>query len=388
MTTETRGRILVLFGSIPLYGHERGNIEAMEALRGEGWDVLFVTNTEWGHLHVEPELAARGFAYEKAIYSKRFQRGMGLSGWLDRLKGIGVGSVQLRRICRRYRPTHIHFGNVAWFINFLPALVMFRIPLIFRLGDSPSSHRSIFRFLWRRVLSARVSRFVCISRFVQARLVELGVPAAKTQVLYSRPPRRVGLQQRRAPMPKCGRATFGYLGQITEEKGVGLLVGAAISVCRSTDGVRFLFAGDYSWRNPFADHLIARLGALNLGHLISFLGYVDDIDLFFASIDVHVCPSICPEALGNTVLEAKARGVGSIVFPSGGLVEIVRDGIDGVVCKEKSVDAIERAVWFYLERPEQIGIHGKAALESLRALGVHEFARQWSQIYESTLRTG
>ncbi len=40
-------RILVLFGNVPLHGQERGNIEALDALRRTGCEVLFLIREEW-----------------------------------------------------------------------------------------------------------------------------------------------------------------------------------------------------------------------------------------------------------------------------------------------------------------------------------------------------
>ena len=382
-----KGRILVLFGNIPLYGQERENIEAIAALVEKGWDALFVTHPEWGHQQVQPELDARGLRWTTATFADRFDRGIGARGWLRRLGQIARGSWQLRRILRAYRPTHIHLGNPQWFIAFFPVLLLIRTPIVYRIGDTPAQHRWIFRTLWRNVLGRRVTRFVCISKFITARLMAAADAQDKTTVIISRPAARGFIRRTTLPVPAPFQFTFVYTGQVTKEKGVDLIVEVALRLCAERDDVRFLLAGDTSWNNPFAERLIRHVRANREDDRILFLGYVDDIDALLAVADVHLCPSVWQEPLGVVVLEAKQAARPSIVFPSGGLTEMVTDGVDGVVCADKSAAALEAACRIYLECPQLAREHGAAAKVSLEGLGVNEFAERWEEVYARAARS-
>ena len=111
--------------------------------------------------------------------------------------------------------------------------------------------------------------------------------------------------------------TVFYIGQISANKGVDLLVDVALRLVVEYP-VRFLIAGDYSWKNPMAQALIQKVGDLGLQDRIVFTGFVDDIDPLYAQSHVHVAPSVLEEAYGLTVVEAKKHSLPSIVFPSGG----------------------------------------------------------------------
>ena len=65
-----------------------------------------------------------------------------------------------------------------------------RTPLVYRLGDVPTQHNALYRFVWRWGIVPRVARFVCISEYIRRSLLATGVPAEKAQVLYSYPPER------------------------------------------------------------------------------------------------------------------------------------------------------------------------------------------------------
>jgi glycosyltransferase involved in cell wall biosynthesis len=92
------------------------------------------------------------------------------------------------------------------------------------------------------------------------------------------------------------------------------------------------------------------------------------------------------EALGNVVIEAKLAGCCSIVFPSGGLCELIEEGVDGIVCRDVSAEALAEALRPYLSNPELARQHGQAARASLARLGIANFAQRWLQIYETIPR--
>lgn len=395
-------RVLVMLGGIPLWGQERGNIQVFTALKDAGVDALFVTHKGYGHEVIQPALDKLGLRWTVATYAGLLSRGMSLREWGQRIREVLAGWREFGRAARAYRPTHVHVCNEGHFLNLLPVVRALGVPVVFRLGDAPRQHRGLFRFLWRRAIIPSVSQFVCVSEFIRQRLLEAGAPAEKVRVIYShpqeRPPRQPGevlggsAGSTRgddhlatvAEVPFEGR-TVAYMGQLSEEKGVGLLVEAAIQLCREREDVRFLIAGDYSWRNPFATGLMARVEELGLSERIRFLGYVDDVPALLALADVHACPSVWEEPLSNTVVEAKQAGVPSVVFPSGGLPELIEDGVDGHVCEDKTAAALAAALRAYIEmEPARLAAAKAAAGTSLARLGITKdaFTKAWREVYE------
>lgn len=388
---KTAPRILVLFGSIPLYGQERGNIEALRAVReATGAEVLFVTHEEWGHQVIQPELDRLDLPWTVARYAGRFEKGMGIRRWVWNLMDMLVANWQLAKIAHGFRPTHIHVGNPAFFLNFLPWLLLhYRVPLIYRTGDKPSLHNVWYRILWRLFIIPRTTHFVANSFFIEKGLLGAGTVQDKVRVIYSRPPLQSDCAQEQGEMPpsEVGGMIFLYVGQISQDKGVDILVEAARLILKDRPGTRFWVAGDYKWRNPLAEELMAKIQKDGLEKSILFLGYRNDVSALYAKCDVHICPSVCDEALANVVLEAKHAGKPSIIFPSGGLPELIRHGIDGYCCQENTTDDLAEAIQYYLERPEKIIEHGVAARRSLdEILEVEQFPEKWAQVYYDSCR--
>ncbi len=109
------------------------------------------------------------------------------------------------------------------------------------------------------------------------------------------------------------KLTFGYLGRINVEKGVGTLLEAARILGR--DGYEILIAG----KEASEKHSLKPLAA---GLPVEFVGFVPPRE-FFDQIDVLVVPSIWAEPLPRTILEAYAAGVPVIGARSGGIPDLI-----------------------------------------------------------------
>jgi phosphatidylinositol alpha-1,6-mannosyltransferase len=95
----------------------------------------------------------------------------------------------------------------------------------------------------------------------------------------------------------------------------------------------------------------AVIAELGLGHAVRLLGGCPDPLLFraYAAADALVFPVIeranDPEGFGMVAVEAAARGVPTVAFAVGGLVDAVADGTSGVLVKSGDYAAFTAAVF-------------------------------------------
>lgn len=110
--------------------------------------------------------------------------------------------------------------------------------------------------------------------------------------------------------------TFGYLGRINVEKGVGTLLDAGRLLPKEGWEIRIAGkeASEEGSLKPMAD-----------GLPVSWLGFVPPRE-FFDRIDVLVVPSIWAEPLPRTILESYAAGVPVIGADSGGIPDLIGAG--------------------------------------------------------------
>ena len=131
-----------------------------------------------------------------------------------------------------------------------------------------------------------------------------------------------------------GAVRFGYMGTLSENKGVGWLIE---QFQRLSLNATLTIAGkgqlDYE----------AQLKAMADPQKVSFVGYQKPAD-FYREIDVFVAPSLWAEPFGMVAVEACAFQKPVIASRMGGLPEIVRDGVNGLLCNAEDRDSLGRAL--------------------------------------------
>jgi glycosyltransferase involved in cell wall biosynthesis len=288
------------------------------------------------------------------------------------------------QIVREFKPTHIHAFNELYALNFIIGLMLVRIPMVYRAGDEPTVHNWAWRAVWR-FIARRGSQFVANSQFVARSLCSNGIQRDLITVIYNAPPGRVGNVDGHLSLllPTNVRAIV-FIGQISEHKGIHLLVDAFRDVAYDYPDVRLLIAGRISdWRGDSWGRRLRELVANDpiIRDRVKFLGYVEDVSTLLALSEIHVTPSLFNDPSPNVVMEAKLAARPSVVFPCGGLPELIEHGVDGFVCHEASVSALIEALRSYLEDTTLVQRHGNAAFVSLKRLGIPDFRKRWLEAY-------
>ncbi|MDO5619721.1 glycosyltransferase [Kocuria sp.] len=117
--------------------------------------------------------------------------------------------------------------------------------------------------------------------------------------------------------------TFGYLGRISADKGVGVLVEAFAALrggVEDRQNVRLMVAGEPRFTN--VDEGAELLASLKSEPGLSVVGWVE-AGPFLESVDAVVVPSVAPESFGLVAAEAMAAGVLVIASDAGALPEVV-----------------------------------------------------------------
>ncbi len=385
-----RLRILALFGGAVVFGQERGNIEALAALKEQGCDILCLVRDEAWSTLIPTALDARGLAWRKVPFIEHRQPGR--LPWLIFRNPIAFcrANWRFQRIAREFKPTHIHAFNQLYVLNFLIALAVIRVPIVFRAGDEPTTHNWLWRALWRFHLR-RVDRFVANSQFILRSLCSSGVKPDRVTVIYNAPPQRTANAAERitVPLPRNARA-IAFVGQISEHKGVHLLVEAFRQLARDYPDAWLLIAGRISeWIGDAWGQRLRELVTADeqIRERVAFLGYVEDVPGLLAQSEIHVAPSLFDDPSPNVVMEAKCAAKASIVFPRGGLMELIEHNVDGLVCSAASVPALIQSLRTYLDNPGLVQRHSEAARASLVRLRVPEFGSRWLEAYLAADRT-
>jgi len=130
----------------------------------------------------------------------------------------------------------------------------------------------------------------------------------------------------------------------------------------------------------------AEARALGVEKDVHFLGKIDAVAPLLAGADVFLLPSHS-ESFGLSALEALASGTPVVGYRTGGLVEVVRDGVTGTLCEVGDVDGMAAATVEILSDPNRWQTMSRDAAADARArFSLDDILRQYETLYEDAVR--
>jgi glycosyltransferase involved in cell wall biosynthesis len=229
----------------------------------------------------------------------------------------------------------------------------------------------------RRRWWSSVSRFLCISDAQRRTLVANGMPAELLAVKYNFVP---DTDKRRSG---TGEHLL-YLGRLTAEKGVELLMAAWDRVAATGGlGVPLVIAG----AGPLADQVSEWARGR---HDVRFVGRLDTAEsraMVARSVAV-VVPSRWLETFGLVVVEAMAAGVPAVVAGHSSLAELVTDGVTGLTHTPGDAASLADALARMVRAPRSLGLAARERYERefTRTVGLANLLTHYRQVIEEVRR--
>jgi glycosyltransferase involved in cell wall biosynthesis len=374
-------RVIGILNGPELFGHERANITVFESLRSCGAEVT-VGVTQFGNESSTIRAVERlGFETFRLPFGSQWSKRTFLKqpAWLPRnLARVARCSRVLSQQISRLRATHIQIGNPLVYSYIAPLLWGNRqIKLIYRMGDEPPV--GLNRLIWRACLS-RADRVVANSEFVRQSIQNAAGNRSNIQLIYN----TVSATRVAFGIRKAAENSFKvlYVGQIAPHKGISEFVNAAIALCQRNTDCCFNIVGGSRYTLELERRIAEQIHRSGFSSRIKMHGHVDDPGRYYREATLLVVPSLFEEPAANVVLEAKAYGIPAIVFPSGGLPELVTEGVTGWVCRNKSEVALVESLERCLADSEAChDMFGSCLEEAAELFGTRRFTRLWSRIY-------
>ena len=300
----------------------------------------------------------------------------------------------LRGVVKAVRPDAVHVQYMA--PGALPILVLRALGVKCIVATahtaadiySPGGLKQL-RWLNRHVLRA----FQCItltaerSFFGSGRLLDDDVPLSghgNHFTIYNNIPSYISL---------CGDAgrvsdgrrkvTVGVVSRLEMIKGMDMVVPAMAKVFAEADaaGVEcsLLVVGDGSQRE-----LMERQSkAFGIESRVAFAGRKPQGELqgYYDKIDVLLMPSRS-EGFGLTAVEGMARGCVPVVANVGGLPEVVRDGVDGLLHDRENVESLAEKVSRVVGNRELMMQLSRGARKRAEAFGRDAYREQIARMYD------
>lgn len=217
-----------------------------------------------------------------------------------------------------------------------------------------------------------IARYITVSDYQRDLLIGMGMDPHKLVTVHH----PVELPPQSQPGGRSGEVLF--FGRLETPKGADLL----LEIAAGLPDQRLVIVGDGSRR----EDLIQAARDRGLGN-VEFRGVLRG-DALQATIDQASCvivPSLWPEAFGLTCVEALAHATPVVASAIGGMLDTVRDGVDGFLVPPGNVAAMVDRVRRLTADPALVQRMGEAGRQRMgsdfssdlfyqRTLGVYEDA--------------
>ncbi|MDH3215627.1 MAG: glycosyltransferase [Candidatus Krumholzibacteria bacterium] len=242
------------------------------------------------------------------------------------------------------RLIHAHFGHFA--LDMLPVARSLKIPMVVTFhGYDASVLLANKKYLRALRELADYARVITVSQDMAERLAAVGVKPVRLSVHYIGVPVQQFEYVQRMPIKEKLAAgmsiTFVQVSNFVEKKGHKYTVEAFSKLVARRANVKLVFAGD----GPLRPSIESLCVANGISDKVTFVGKVvtKEVVSLMAEADVFLHHSVTTrdgdkEGLPTVLMEAMATGLPAISTIHSGIPELIEDGVDGFLVRERDVD--------------------------------------------------
>lgn len=280
--------------------------------------------------------------------------------------------ISLAFLVRKIKPAiiHAHWLVPSGFFAICIRILGCKVPVVVTChgADVFGLQSSIFKFIKKNILAC-VQGITVVSNALKEELVKLTgsgelieiIPMGVDSELFC----RTRYLQNMHEHQKTGTSLL-YVGRLTEKKGVRFLLEAIRKVLDRGHNVSLVVVGDGEQK----ESLLTLKDDLDLGSCVKFKGAIPNTELpqIYAMADIFVGPSIVTrdgdsEGFGLTFVEASMSGCFLIGTMTGGISDIIEDGISGLLAKSgNSEDLADKIAWA-INNPQLVKRYKKVSIE-------------------------
>jgi colanic acid/amylovoran biosynthesis glycosyltransferase len=301
----------------------------------------------------------------------------------------------LSALCRiSPRLIHAHFGTSG--VYALPYARLLRRPLVVSYygfdvayAERRERHPELAGYFAELpALFRRAALHLALTEEMRRRLIALGCPAGRVLVH----PNGVDTARfRPSPRPPGAGMRVLMCGREVEKKGFEYGLRALAAASREAPGITLELLGAGGPLRPPLEALARELG---LSERATFLSYEESTARALSRCDLILVPSVTAadgdaEGLPTVLLEAFAAGVPAVASRHAGIPAVVREGETGLLCGERDVAGLTRALVEMAGAPERRAAMGEKARRLVeRGYDIDLLVSRLEEHYRDVLREG
>lgn len=238
-------------------------------------------------------------------------------------------------------------GMDVMYVNTLalvPVLFFFRrsgVKKIIHVHEIMTNDKLLHRLLNGFALKL-ADAVICVSDAVRRNLCGLGYDD-KLQTVYNGISFKSGSEDLRKMDVDADKVNMALIGRIKpKNKGQILLLEAMTKMHREViKKTRFYFVGSpVQGQEYMLAEVERKIDELGLREYVTMMPFVNDIEIVYRAMDVIIVPSVFDDPFPTTVLEGMYWGRPVIGTATGGIPEMIADGVTGFIAERDNPDSL------------------------------------------------
>lgn len=170
-----------------------------------------------------------------------------------------------------------------------------------------------------------------------------------------------------------------FTGRFISRKGINYLLEAWKQVVNRFSHVSLVLLGD----GPLLADMKEMSLELNIEDSVKFCGQVSNVEKYLYAADIYALPSL-QEGMPNALLEAMSCGLPSVATRIGGVVDIIKDGKNGILVDPGNTDEIACALVKLLENKKSANSLGFEALQTIQEdYSLDKIVKRYVELYNT-----
>jgi len=357
-------RVLHIDTEFTWRGGQQQAVYLYESMLDQGYDTLFVCQP--------------GSPLEKYFKKKNIPyHSLRMHGELDIFAGYKIAS-----LCKnqKFNILHLHAAH-AMSIGLFATLFHKDLKLIgVKRVDYHIRKNPLSRYKYS---SYRITSLVAISDEIKRVLIDDGIQENRIHVIKSgvdikkyKSIKQSSYLQEKYGIPE-NAFVVGTIAALAGHKDYPTFLKAAESIVSRTDNVYFVALGD----GPNEKEIMEFADKLDLKDRFIFTGFQKDVGNHLKNFDIFVLSSK-KEGLGTSVMDAMAAGIPPVCCRSGGIPELIDDGINGILVDKKNSEALANAVFNLCKNNEKRDELAKHAVLKSKYFDINITVSKNIELYE------
>lgn len=297
--------------------------------------------------------------------------------------GILVGAYHIKKIIIENKIEIIHSQTV------IPTLMAYLAKLITKKAN--------FKIIWHcrgikdhnylvigRLFNYLVDFVIANCNFERNRLIKGGLSPWKIKTIYNclnipfpdridkdgKLIKEIGIRE--------GIPVIGTVARLDSDRGIEYFLQAAAMVKKNLNNVKFFIVGG----GPYANIFLKQALDLGIKEDVFFLGARRDVGRIYPILDIFVNPRPLETGTGNANAEAMAYGRSVIACSSGGVPELVKNDVTGILVPSKDSKKLAEAIVYLLQNKETSERIGQAGRQLIKEYFTQErLMREMEEVY-------